>query len=136
MDSCIFCKIARGEIPCYKVYEDQEVLAFLDINPASKGHTLIVTKEHFDDVTKCPKNLLDHVFEVAQIIAQASIAQLHADGVNIITNAGKAAGQSVKHFHVHVIPRYSDDGVQVGFLPKQIEDKELLLLCDSMKKAL
>jgi histidine triad (HIT) family protein len=134
--SCIFCKIARGEIPSYKVYEDNEILAFLDINPASRGHTLVVVKEHVDDVTKCPRHLLDRAFEVAQMIAQAMVSQLGADGVNILTNAGEVAGQSVPHFHIHVIPRYLNDGLKLAFPPKQLENKEMEDLKDILNKAL
>ncbi len=138
MDSCIFCKIIRGEIPSYKVYEDELVIAILDVNPSSNGHTLVMPKEHFSDVTTTPKNILDHCFEVSQVIAQAQIKQLHATGVNIITNAGKSAGQSVMHFHIHVIPRYENDGLDIslGFPIKKIENKDMLLLCDSIKKGI
>ena len=138
MDSCIFCKIIRGEIPSYKVYEDELVIAILDVNPSSNGHTLVMPKEHFSDVTTTPKNILDHCFEVSQVIAQAQIKQLHATGVNIITNAGKSAGQSGMHFHIHVIPRYENDGLDIslGFPIKKIENKDMLLLCDSIKKGI
>ena len=138
MDSCIFCKIIRGEIPSYKVYEDELVIAILDVNPSSNGHTLVMPKEHFSDVTTTPKNILDHCFEVSQVIAQAHIKQLHATGVNIITNAGKSAGQSVMHFHIHIIPRYENDGLDIslGFPIKKIENKDMLLLCDSIKKGI
>lgn len=135
-DSCIFCKIARGEIPSYKVYEDNIVIAYLDINPASRGHTLVVTKEHFSNMTTCPKDILDHVFEVAQKIAQAQIAQLGADGVNILTNVGEAAGQTVMHFHVHVIPRYSADGLKLEFPPKQLTAGEMDEVVSSIKKSI
>ncbi len=135
-DSCIFCKIARGEIPSYKVYEDDVVLAFLDVNPSSRGHTLVVPKEHFDDMTKCPKDILDYCFEVAQLIAQAQIKELGATGANVLTNIGKSAGQSVRHFHIHVIPRYDNDGLKLAFPPKQLEDKEMLLIQDSISKGL
>lgn len=135
-DSCIFCKIAKGEIPSYKVYEDNLCLAFLDINPSSRGHTLVLPKEHFSSMATAPRNIIDHCFEVAQHIAQAQISQLGADGVNVLTNIGSAAGQSISHFHIHVIPRYTDDGIKVGFEPKHIEDHELLLIADSIKKSL
>lgn len=135
-DSCIFCKIAKGEIPSYKVYEDEICLAFLDINPSSKGHTLVLPKEHFSSMATAPRNVLDHCFEVAQHIAQAEMTQLGALGVNVLTNIGAAAGQTIKHFHIHIIPRYADDGIKVGFEPRQIEDKELLLIADSIKKSL
>ena len=118
-ESCIFCKIGRGEIPSYKVYEDNEVLAFLDINPASRGHTLVITKEHFSSRLTCPKNILDHAFEVAQLVAQAAVSQLGATGVNFISNAGASAGQTV-----HVIPRYDHDGLKLNFPPRQLTDGE------------
>lgn len=135
-DSCVFCKIASGQIPSYKVYEDALVIAYLDIHPASRGHTLVVTKEHFSNMTTCPKDILDHVFEVAQKIAQAQIAQLGAAGVNVLTNVGEAAGQSIKHFHVHVIPRYSDDGLKLNFPPKQLPDSEMDEVVTSIKKSI
>ena len=135
-NSCAFCKIASGEIPSYKVYEDEICLAFLDINPSSKGHTLVLPKEHFTSMASAPRDVLDHCFEVAQHIAQAQISQLGADGANVLTNIGSAAGQTISHFHIHVIPRYVNDGIKVGFEPKQIEDKELLLIADSIKKSL
>lgn len=135
-NSCVFCKIASGEIPSYKVYEDEICLAFLDINPSSKGHTLVLPKEHFTSMATAPRDVLDHCFEVAQHIAQAQISQLGADGANVLTNIGSAAGQTISHFHIHVIPRYVNDGIKVGFEPKQIEDKELLLIADSIKKSL
>lgn len=134
--SCIFCKIANGTIPSYKVYEDNDVIAFLDVNPASRGHTLVVTKEHFSNMTTCPKAILDKVFEVAQTIAQAQIAQLGATGVNVLTNVGQSAGQSVHHFHVHVIPRYDNDGLKLSFPPKQLEDSEFTSIKSSIEKGL
>ena len=134
--SCIFCKIANGTIPSYKVYEDNDVIAFLDVNPASRGHTLVVTKEHFSNMTTCPKAILDKVFEVAQTIAQAQIAQLGATGVNVLTNVGESAGHSVHHFHVHVIPRYDNDGLKLAFPPKQLEDSEFTSIKSTIEKGL
>lgn len=134
--SCIFCKIANGSIPCYKVYEDNEVIAFLDINPASRGHTLVLPKEHFSSMVTCPRDLLDHVYEVAQLIAQAQIAQLGASGCNIISNVGSAAGQTVEHFHVHVIPRYTDDGLKLEFPPKQLTAGDMESVLSSIQKGM
>jgi histidine triad (HIT) family protein len=133
---CIFCKIARGEIPCYKVYEDELCIAFLDINPSSRGHTLVLPKEHVTSFVTCPKELLNHLFDVAQIVAQAQIKQLGATGVNIISNVGKSAGQSVNHFHIHVIPRYDNDGLKLEFKPKQLGEGELLRIQDSIQKGM
>ncbi len=135
-DSCIFCRIARNEIVSYKVYEDDCVLAFLDVNPAARGHTLVVPKEHFDDITTCPKDILDHVMHVVQTIAQAQIKELGATGVNVISNVGEDAGQSVKHFHVHVIPRYAKDGLKLEFPAKQLEAGEMKLLADSIRQGI
>lgn len=108
---CIFCKIVRGEIPCAKVYEDDDVLAFLDISQTTQGHTLVIPKEHYDNFLKCPKELMHKVMDVAQRIGQATTVVLGAKGVNILSNVNKEAGQSVMHFHVHIIPRYlTSDG--------------------------
>ena len=123
-DNCIFCKIAGKEIPSAVVYEDEICTAFLDINPTTRGHCVLITKEHFDNVLFVPKNILDHVFEVAQMLGQSMVKSLGASGVNILTNAGKTAGQTVFHFHVHVIPRYDNDNRKLlEFSPYQITDK-------------
>lgn len=103
---CIFCNIINGTIPAHKVYEDNDVIAFLDINQTTNGHTLVVPKSHFDHFLNTPKAQMNLVMNVAQRIGQAQIQVLHAKGVNILSNALEAAGQTVMHFHVHVIPRY------------------------------
>lgn len=105
----IFCKIIDGEIPCYKLYEDEDVLAFLDISQVTKGHTLVVSKKHFENFLSTPQEEMHKVMDVAQRIGQVEIKLLGAKGVNILTNCYEAAGQSVMHFHVHVIPRYEED---------------------------
>ena len=106
----IFCRIIDGEIPSAKVYEDDDVLAILDISQTTQGHTLVLPKAHYENFLAVPKDLLNKVMAVAQRIGQAQISLLHAKGVNILSNVGVAAGQSVPHFHVHVIPRYGNDG--------------------------
>ena len=108
MEKDIFCRIVDGEIPCYKLYEDDDVLAFLDISQVTKGHTLVIPKKHYDNFLTCPKSLMNKVMAVAQRIGQVSIKIFGARGVNILTNCYEAAGQTVKHFHVHVIPRYEN----------------------------
>lgn len=114
MEKDIFCRIVDGEIPCYKLYEDDDVLAFLDISQVTKGHTLVIPKKHYDNFLTCPKTLMNKVMAVAQRIGQVSIKIFGARGVNILTNCYEAAGQTVKHFHVHVIPRYKEeDGFMV-----------------------
>ena len=114
---CIFCKIINGEIPCYKVYEDEFVLAFLDINPDSDGHTLVIPKKHYDSMLTADPEIIAHVFKVAQVLANRIKERFNASGCNVLTNAGEAAGQTVHHFHVHVIPRYDEnDGLKISFV--------------------
>ncbi len=134
---CIFCKIAQGLIPANKVYEDEAIIAFLDVNPASKGHTLVVTKRHFQDFTQVPKDLLAHAYQVAQLVSQACLTQLGASGVNVLTNIGHSAGQSVLHFHIHVIPRYDNDVLGAPFSHHlALPSDQLPLLADSIRKGL
>jgi len=136
-DDCIFCKIARGEVPCAKIYEDDEILAFLDVSPSSKGHTLVITKEHFDSMLTVPSDLLAKAFRVAQKIAQVQETNLGAKGVNVLTNIHEIAGQSVNHFHIHVIPRYNpNDGLKLGFEPNEIEHFNLPAIAGNIKKGM
>ena len=114
MEKDIFCKIIDGEIPCHKLYEDNDVLAFLDISQVSKGHALVVSKKHYDNFLTTDKEDMHKVMDVAQLLGQVAIKFLGAKGVNILTNCYETAGQTVKHFHVHVIPRYEDgDGFKL-----------------------
>ena len=136
MDNCIFCKIIKGEIPCYKVYEDADVLAFLDISPVTKGHTLVIPKDHFDSLLYCPKDVLSKVISVAQQIAQASITTLGAKGVNLVNNTNPIAGQTVVHFHVHVIPRYSDDDQLKLEFNQNLENLNLPAIASDLSKKL
>lgn len=122
----IFCRIIAGEIPCAKLYEDEDVLAFLDISQVTKGHALVVPKKHYDNFLTTPQEVMHKVMNIAQRIGQVEIKLLGAKGVNILSNCYEAAGQSVMHFHVHVIPRY---GKNEGFkLEMKNEDKENLNL--------
>lgn len=112
--NCIFCKIADHIIDSNIIYEDNDVLAFLDVNPVSYGHALVISKEHYDNFLTCPKEVMNKVMNVAQRIGQVDIQNLGAKGVNILTNCYEAAGQTVKHFHVHIIPRFdSPDGLKL-----------------------
>ena len=110
---CIFCKIVRREIPASIIYEDEFVLAFLDNSPATLGHTLVIPKIHHETFLSTPQSLMHQVMEVAQRIGQVQMKVLHANGVNILINNYPLAGQSVMHYHVHVIPRYDKDGLQI-----------------------
>jgi len=109
LDTCVFCKIIAGTIPANIIYEDHDVIAFLDIAQTTKGHTLIVAKQHFDHLLVTRKKVLHSMIDLAQRIGQAHIRKLGAKGINIINNSLPAAGQTVMHVHMHVIPRYSPD---------------------------
>ena len=112
----VFCKIVKGEIPCYKVYEDDICLAFLDVNPVSKGHTLVIPKSHFDDVIDCNTEVYAHVMMIVKRLSTLIMKKMDAKGLNIVTNAKEVAGQTVPHFHVHIIPRYNDcDGYKAEY---------------------
>ena len=109
---CIFCKIIKGEVPCGKIYEDEHVLVFLDINPISKGHCLVVTKEHYETLLEIPEDESIYLFKALKKIGKALMKGLKADGFNIGMNNFSAAGQVVMHAHFHVIPRFKGDGLK------------------------
>ncbi|MDD4531804.1 MAG: HIT family protein [Candidatus Pacebacteria bacterium] len=111
MDNCLFCKIIANEIPAHKVYEDDLVLAFLDIRPISKGHTLIVPKKHTDGIFSLDEETMKRIGAVAKKVAQKMKDVLGADGVNLYHASGASAEQTVFHFHLHVIPRRKDDDI-------------------------
>ena len=112
MNECIFCKIIKGEIPSNKVYEDEKVLAFLDIGPVNKGHTLVIPKKHAMNIFDIEQEDLNAVSEIVRKIAPAVKKAVNADGLNIMSSNGKAAGQLVMHSHIHIIPRFKDDGLK------------------------
>ncbi|MCS6771773.1 MAG: HIT family protein [Kiritimatiellae bacterium] len=107
---CVFCRILRGELPCQAVYEDDATLAFLDIGPIIKGHTLVIPKIHVERITDVPAEALGRVMQTVQRVAGALFRGLGADGVNVHQTNGAAAGQTVPHVHFHVIPRFEGDG--------------------------
>ncbi|NQV89555.1 MAG: HIT family protein [Parcubacteria group bacterium] len=111
MSDCLFCKIIAGEIPSVNVYEDEYVLAFLDINPVKAGHTLVVPKNHADDVSQSSNEDLAQVMGVVLKIAPKIQETVGGDGFNLMSNVGEAAGQSVFHTHFHIIPRFNGDGL-------------------------
>lgn len=122
--SCIFCKIINQEIPATVLWEDDDVLVFMDIGPIVKGHVLVIPKQHYDPVTKTPDDVVAQLHLVAKRVAQAQMDGLHADGVNIIQNNGKASGQEVPHLHIHVIPRFENDGHHWNWNPKKYTNVE------------
>ena len=137
MNDCLFCKIAAGEIPATIVYEDDQVVVFMDIGPIIKGHALVVSKEHYDPVTETPDDVLAKLHQTAKRIARAQMNGLGADGVNIMQNNGMAAGEEVPHIHVHVIPRFKDDGHHWNWNARKYDDfDEMAELARKMQKCL
>jgi len=110
-DDCIFCKMVAGQIPVTKVYEDDIVLAFLDIGPISDGHTLVIPKQHFEKLHDCPAELLSQVSSCLGWIAGAVASAMNSDGYNLLCNNGRAAGQLIEHLHFHIVPRNTGDGL-------------------------
>ena len=111
--NCIFCRIASGEIPCAKVYEDEHVLAFLDLAPVHPGHTLVIPKTHHKDMLEVPAELGTAVFAALRKVAAAVLEATGAQGFNVMQNNRLAAGQTVFHIHWHIIPRFDDDGLNM-----------------------
>ncbi|RRN49289.1 HIT family protein [Streptococcus suis] len=116
MSDCIFCKIISGEIPASKVYEDDQVLAYLDITQVTKGHTLVVPKEHYRNVLDMNEEVAATLFSVVPTIARQLKEKLGASGLNIVNNNEEAAGQTVFHTHIHLLPRFNNqDGLSIQF---------------------
>lgn len=124
-DDCIFCKIANGEIPSKTLYEDEDFRVILDLGPATRGHALILPKEHADDLYGLPDETAAKVLVLAKKLATRITERLKCDGLNIVQNNGEAAGQTVKHFHMHLIPRYTDDGQKILWTPGTSTPEEL-----------
>lgn len=114
-DNCIFCKIAAGDIPSATIYEDNDFRVILDIEPASKGHALILPKEHYANLYELSDELAAKALIVAKKVITKMTDILGCDGYNVVQNNGEAAGQTVFHFHIHLIPRYKDDNVNIGW---------------------
>ncbi len=111
MAECIFCEIAAGRIPSAKVYENDHVVAFLDVGPISDGHTLVIPKTHYDRLHQCPADVLAELAKTAAFLAGPVVEAVGAEGYNVLCNNDAAAGQVVNHVHVHIIPRKKGDGV-------------------------
>ena len=128
-EDCIFCRIANGEIPSATIYEDADFRVILDLGPASKGHALILPKEHYANLYELPDEVAAKVLIVAKNMITKMTKALGCDGYNIVQNNGEAAGQTVFHFHMHLIPRYKDDQVGLGWKMGSLtdEDKEDIL---------
>jgi histidine triad (HIT) family protein len=124
-ENCIFCKIANGEIPSRTLYEDNEFRVIMDLNPATKGHALILPKEHFKNLYEISDETASKVLPLAKKMATLMTEKLGCDGFNLIQNNNEIAGQSVFHFHMHLIPRYTDDNQNLVMKPNEVSAEEL-----------
>ena len=135
-DDCIFCKIANGAIPSATVYEDEAFRVILDIAPAAKGHALILPKEHYDNLWELGEEESAKVMAIAAKVSAAQKKARDCDGVNLLQNNGVAAGQTVFHFHMHLIPRYDNDNVLIPWNTLSYEDGEAAKVCEQIKAAM
>lgn len=130
MDNCIFCKIASGEIPSNTIYEDDSFRVILDNGPATKGHALVLPKEHYANLFEIPDEVLSGAAVVAKKVSLTMKEKLACDGLNLVQNNGETAGQTVMHFHLHIIPRYKDDGQHILWKPTSPSAEELAQIKD------
>lgn len=131
---CIFCKIANGEIPSATIYENSDFRVILDVAPANRGHALIIPKEHFKDIFDIDAVTAGKLFSLATEVARAMKSVLHCDGLNIVQNNGLIAGQTVFHFHLHLIPRYEGDGVKLTWEQHESDSADLQELAREIRK--
>ncbi len=124
-EDCIFCKIANGEIPSTTLYEDEQFRVILDISPATKGHALILPKEHYANIYELPEEKAVGAILLAKKMMAEMSEKLKADGFNLVQNNGETAGQTVMHFHFHLIPRYQEDGQHIMWKPGTVTQDEL-----------
>ena len=124
-DDCIFCKIANGEIPSKTLYEDEQFRVILDLGPATKGHALILPKDHYANLYELPEETAAEAMKLAKKMAVKMTEKLHADGFNLVQNNGETAGQTVMLFHLHLIPRYEGDGQHILWNPGKATPEEL-----------
>ncbi len=123
--NCVFCKIANGEIPSTTLYEDEDFRVILDLGPATRGHALLLSKAHYANLFELDDTLAEKALVAVKKVAARMKAALGADGMNVVQNNGEAAGQTVFHFHMHLIPRYKDDGAGVTWTPGTVTPEEM-----------
>ena len=133
-DDCIFCKLANGVFPTNSIYEDDKFNVILDNGPATKGHALILPKEHADDLFELPDDTAAEAFKLAKKLGKHIKETLGADGLNVVQNNGEAAGQTVRHFHLHLIPRYNNDGQKIQWEPTSPSSEELVKIKEELTK--
>ena len=123
-NNCIFCKIANGEIPSSTLYEDDMVRVILDISPATKGHALILPKEHYTNLYEISDEMASHAIKVAKKMAKKMQEELGGEGLNVLQNNGELAGQTVFHYHMHLIPRYQEDKINMKWENGELSESE------------
>jgi histidine triad (HIT) family protein len=124
-ENCVFCKIANGVIPSKTLYEDEKFRVILDLGPATKGHALILPKEHYANLYDLPEEYAGDVMKLAKKMVTKITDKLGCEGFNLVQNNGDLAGQTVFHFHLHMIPRYQADGQKIGWKPQEVSQEEL-----------
>lgn len=135
-DDCIFCKIANGEIPSHTLYEDDIFRVILDLGPATKGHALIIPKNHYDNLWELGDAEAAGVIPLAKKIAAAMLEELHCDGLNLIQNNNQIAGQTIFHFHTHIVPRYKNDGNKFSFVTHEADENLLKEIAEKINSRL
>lgn len=135
-DDCIFCKIAAGEIPAATLYEDDVFRVILDLGPASRGHALILPKEHYADLSEIREETAEKVLPLAKKLSAAMTKALGCAGINLVQNNGEAAGQTVRHFHMHIIPRYEKGPRIVSWEPGELDDDDKIRIVEAVKAEL
>ena len=134
--NCIFCDIIEKKAGAEILYEDNDIISFLDIRPVNFGHTLVIPKAHYDNFTSVPEDTMKKLISVTQVLSDAIVKSLNPDGFNVITNNGKAAGQSIYHFHFHIIPRYYEDDFNFKLNLKNYIDSTMQEYADKIRLAL
>ena len=132
-DDCVFCKILAGELPSERIDEDEHTVAFMDINPWTRGHALVIPRRHSTDLLEVGDEDLAHTSVAAKRLAARMKERLGADGVNLLNACGEAAWQSVFHFHIHVIPRFVDDPLQLPVRPQPADPGELAKVAEELR---
>ena len=132
-EDCIFCKLANGEIPTNAIYEDDDFKVILDMGPATKGHALILPKEHYANLFELPEETASKVMVLAKRQATKMKERLNCQGFNLVQNNGECAGQTVMHFHYHLIPRYANDNQNILWKPTSPSAEELKEICECLK---
>lgn len=134
-ENCIFCKIVKGELPSFKLYEDDSVVSFLTIAPINEGHALVVPKSHYQDFFDTPESELQKIISVGQKVSSAIKKAVNCTGINIVQNNGKSAGQEIMHYHLHIIPRFEEDGFE-QWHGKQKAPEEIKIVAEKIKSTL